>query len=121
MDQSTEGGEVRAYLLNNALQKITGTYYGETFKATVAYYFHNNRLIFYYMVSYQYKVPIYIDTHTKIDSTHETRYYFNSGKIIKYLNQPHQSLSLQRLNQEARETAIEVDRLKKLISNKKND
>lgn len=116
MNQSTEGGKVTAYFDGKELKKITGSYYGETFRLTEECYFYKNKPIFFYTIRNHYKVPINVDSHALVDSTFEDRYYFNGDNIIKYSCSPQRRLSSIMLNNAVKEASREAMRLTKLLN-----
>jgi hypothetical protein len=79
--ESTEGGELKAYFKERTLEKLSATFFGETGKALVEYYFWENQLIFVLRVESHYTKPM--SGVVKIKT--EERFYFADGKLIQWL------------------------------------
>lgn len=84
-DESTEGAILIGYYKKRYLKKITGTYYGETGKTIMEYYFNGSDFFFVYTKIFNYEKPIYIDTTAEVKSIEENRYYFHKGDLIKWM------------------------------------
>jgi len=96
--QSTEGGEATFFYLDNNLEKITETNYGEMGQNLTEYYFANNKLSFIYEKKMNYNRPItyvkelneeiedgiYFDIN-KSEIT-EVRNYFYDDELIKQIS-----------------------------------
>lgn len=85
-DESTEGAILIAYYDNKVLKKITGTYYGETGKTLMEYYFNGNDFFFIYSKEFNYEKPLSVDHSGKVASTTENRYYFYKEELIKWIS-----------------------------------
>jgi hypothetical protein len=95
---STEGGRANAYVdAEGYIQMLQVELYGESGKMSAQYYYRHASLIFVYYVFHRYNVPYYMTPEkakkigseafdhkkTKIE---EDRYYFDGGKMIRWLN-----------------------------------
>lgn len=84
-DNSSQGGELEVFHLENKISKATITYYGELGKVTKDFYFRNDSLFFIFEVICNYNQPITLgDYH--IESKEEYRYYIWNKSIIKYID-----------------------------------
>ena len=78
--------------------KIRIEYYGETGKLFREYYLKNNELLFVFDQEYHYNMPYYMDSTRAAESgfdqwfdpkktkLEESRYYFSSGKMIRWID-----------------------------------
>lgn len=95
-DCSASGGELKAYYHQKQLKKVVATYFGETGKAIIDYYFDNDHVFFIFRQDFQYNSPMYVvesdpemgieafdSNKTKIE---ENRYYFTNNKLIRWLD-----------------------------------
>ncbi len=96
---STEGGEAKVYRdAKGNVRLIQVEFFGESGKTFEEYYYQNGSLIFVFNERHDYNVPFYVTPElakeigsdeyfdgkkTKIT---ENRYYFNGGKMIRWLN-----------------------------------
>lgn len=80
--ESTEGGELTAYFLNQSLRKLVATFYGETGQAREEYYFWDDRLFFVLRVESRYDKPL----SGKVTSKSEERLYFVDDALIRWLD-----------------------------------
>ncbi len=118
--QSTNGGRVTAYFDSGELKKIVADYYNDTGKATYEYYYYHSKLIFYYGITYHYKIPLSANPkHIKIDSTYEGRLYFHNGVLVSYVNYPQKAFSQTQLNQVLTETLNEAAHILKLAAGRR--
>lgn len=85
LDETAEGAELTGYFENKELKKISGIYYGETFKTTMEYYYNGDEFFYVYAKIFFYERPIYIDNDPKIKSIEENIYYFYNGNLIKWI------------------------------------
>jgi len=79
---SAEGGDLTAWLLGGSLRKMTALHLGETGKASEDYYFWDNQLFFVLRVESRYTAPL----SGKVKSTAEDRFYFDDGKLIRWID-----------------------------------
>jgi hypothetical protein len=96
--ESTEGGQGLAYYSDNNIKLIEITWYGETGKRKIEYYFDNKQLFFAFDSRYQYNRPIYWNEKlakenndkevfdSKKTTVKEDRYYFLNDKLIRWIN-----------------------------------
>lgn len=82
LGMSLEGGLLKAYIANGELKKATITLFGETGRESYDLYYNANDLIFVMNTSYRYNAPF-----GKVVSKDENRYYFQNGKMIKWINE----------------------------------
>ncbi|HEX8691771.1 MAG TPA: hypothetical protein VF746_05090 [Longimicrobium sp.] len=80
MDQSTEGGRLDAYVCRGEVVKLVAVLYGETGRATEEFYLAGGRPYFVYRVSLRYERPF-----GKVASTGEDRFYFQAGRLVRWL------------------------------------
>lgn len=79
---STEGGELTAYFDGPEIVKIAVTNYGETNSFFEEFYYSDEKLIFVYR-----KQEIYDEPMSKVVRTKENRFYFNDGRLIRWVNE----------------------------------
>lgn len=96
---SADGGAATAYRDGkNNIRLIRVELYGESGKEFEEYYYRNGMLIFAFYESHQYNVPYYVTEETAKDAggvafdpkktlVTEGRYYFDKGKMIRWLNE----------------------------------
>ena len=82
MGFSTEGGELTAYSEGPEIRKIVALFQGESGRALEEYYYWNDELQFVYRKDDTYSEP----RSGKVTSSVETRFYFENGKLIRWLN-----------------------------------
>ena len=80
---STEGGQMVAYSDGPSIMKIAATFYGESGKASEAYYYRDNKLIFVLRTDYRYNKPF----SGKVARTTMNRYYFSDDKLIRWIDE----------------------------------
>lgn len=97
LEESTEGGELKKYYLQQQLQKMIEHHLGETYQSLTEYYYLQGKLSFVYEKNIRYNRPIYYDSATMKASGDtevfdlskatitETRSYFNDGKMLLQL------------------------------------
>ena len=86
---STEGGELIAYLDGGSIVKIVANFYGETGKALEEYYYEDGQLIFVFRKDFRYSKPLY----GRVVSSQAQRFYFDRGKMIRWLNEKGKAVS----------------------------
>lgn len=115
LEESTEGGELKKYFLNQQLQKMIEHHLGETYQTLTEYYYLQGKLSFVYEKNLRYNRPIYYDSAamkasgdteafdlSKASIT-ETRSYFNvDGQMLLQLkdgkaNQQNNAAETERL------------------------
>ena len=126
INESTEGGEVTFYYLNNVLEKMVTRNFGETFQQLTEYYLLNGQLSFVFEKFYKYNCPIYYDsTSMKENNDNQTfdfekseivedRSYFEKGKLIHQVNNQDcgSPFSSDYLNTEQKRIMADFDKLK---------
>ncbi len=85
-DESSEGASITGYYSGRKLKKISGTYYGETGKSFVEYYYDGSNFFFVYSRESSYVVPLYVDRRGKVNEVKEDRFYFNNGELVKWIS-----------------------------------
>ncbi len=109
-DESTEGGEIVKYYKNGELKMIEKKLFGEMFKETNSYYFHEDKLFFAFIQHHQYLTPMYFEgelTEMKNAGTScefvsiprksnllENRYYFKNEKLFLWVDEEKVKLDL---------------------------
>jgi hypothetical protein len=83
---SLEGTEADYFAAGKDLKKITATSYGETYKAMTEIYYSGDNVIFVYRKFSSYDTQIGMNPPPKIVKVTESRFYFENGKMIKFLN-----------------------------------
>ncbi|NML64451.1 hypothetical protein HHL22_04455 [Hymenobacter sp. RP-2-7] len=96
--ESGEGGQGTAYYEGKEMKLLAVVHYEEMGKREAHYYYHNGQVFFALSSLYRYNRPIYYDKKTarnngdpeafdlkKAELT-ENRYYFQNGKLIRWLN-----------------------------------
>ena len=78
---SLEGGEMTAYFDGPAVVKIAAIHFGESGRTVEEYYFQQDKLIFVFEKVLKYSFPL----SGKVVSTRENRFYFQNGKMIRWL------------------------------------
>lgn len=78
--ESTEGGLLKKFYVNNKLEKMVEIHFGETGKLANEYYLLNNELSFYYSQNHTYNRPIYYDE--KMMKEFNDSVFFDSNKSI---------------------------------------
>jgi len=115
---STEGGEAKAFRDNMGnIPLIAVQLYGESGKVFEEFYYENGALIFAFYKQYHYNVPSYISQELAKEmggeafdpqksTITEDRYYFNNGKMIKWLDE--QEIPVQAESTEFKDTEKDV-------------
>lgn len=80
---SLEGTEATFYRSGDDLRKVTARMYGETYKATGEFYYHDGKLIFGYIRHSQYDTQIGLSKPVKVIRVEDQRYYFKNGELIR--------------------------------------
>lgn len=79
---SGEGGTMEAYLDGDSVKKIVLHFYGEMGRTDEDYYFWNDKLIFIFRRESTYDRPL----SGKVKSIKENRFYFDDGRMIRWIN-----------------------------------
>ena len=83
---SLEGTEATYFVSGKGLRKIVAKSFGETFNAVTELYYQGEELIFVYRKFNRYDTQIGMNPPPKVVSVKETRFYYSSGKLIKFLD-----------------------------------
>ena len=111
--ESTEGGELIGYFKDSSLRKIAATFYGETGKALVEYYFWDGRLFFVLRAESRYTAPM----SGKVKSKTEERFYFDDEKLIQWLDAKKKPVALtEQAEQRSRELLVQARKYSTLIN-----
>lgn len=94
MEESAEGGQLKAYKHDGKIIKLKMLAFGETGRATKEYYFEKEKLIFAFTKEEYYDRPMYVEG-AKISKTLENRYYFYNEKLFKWLDPEKKEVDLQ--------------------------
>lgn len=98
-EYSTDGGEAKAFRDSKGnIRLIKVQLFGESGKVFEEFYYENGMLIFAFYRSHQYNVPYYVTPETAKESggvsfdpkkttITEDRYYFDKGRMIRWLNE----------------------------------
>jgi len=81
-EESTEGGELTAYLKNSSVRKLSAKFFGEMGRTVMEYYFWDNQLIFVLRVESRYTKIL----SGVVKSKTEERFYFADGSLIRWLD-----------------------------------
>ncbi|MGV0918897.1 hypothetical protein ACTS94_00710 [Empedobacter falsenii] len=113
-DDSTEGGFINYYFLNDKLEKIVVRKFGESGQYLAEYYLLNDKLSFVFEQDTTYNFPLYWkefdDKKSKIE---ESRYYFEDRKLIHFIGKS------KNYKPESENTLVEFDELFKMKNNSK--
>ncbi len=86
-DDSTEGGFINYYYLNEILEKILVRKFGESGQYLAEYYFANNNLSFVYEKDTKYNAPLYWKEYdAKKDESDEKRFYLYDEQLIQVIH-----------------------------------
>ncbi len=85
--ESTEGGIVYFYFMNNILEKMDINYYGEGGYTKVHYFFKDQQVSFVHEELYHYNAHMYMPEfdYSKTKKGEDFRFYYVDGKFIKGL------------------------------------
>jgi len=78
---SAEGGQLLAYFHGPTVMKIAATYFGEMGKTSEDFYYWDGKLIFVLRSEATYDKPL----SGKVVKRVEDRFYFNNGKLIRWI------------------------------------
>lgn len=81
-EESTEGGELTAYLKDSSVRKLSAKFFGEMGRTVYEYYFWDNQLIFVLRVESRYTKIL----SGVVKSKTEERFYFADGSLIRWLD-----------------------------------
>ena len=87
---SLEGGDLVAYFDGPAVVKLVANHYGESGSAFEEYYYVGGKLIFVFRRDQQYDRPL----SGKVVRTEESRFYFESGHLIRWLDEKGKQVAL---------------------------
>ncbi len=98
LDGSSEGGEAIAYFDKKKIKLIEATWYGESGKSSIQFYYHAGKLFFAFEQKHHYNRPVYWDEKMAKESgdnevydpkkskIEEDRLYFSDGKLYKWID-----------------------------------
>ncbi|MDM1061541.1 hypothetical protein HXZ62_03065 [Empedobacter falsenii] len=108
-DDSTEGGFINYYFLNDKLKKIVVRKFGESGQYLAEYYLLNNKLSFVFEQDTTYNFPLYWkEFNDKKSKIEEFRYYFEDRKLILFIGKS------ENYKTESENTLVEFDELIKI-------
>lgn len=81
-EESTEGGQLTAYLKDSSVRKLSANFFGEMGRTLMEYYFWDNQLIFVLRVESRYTKIL----SGVVKSKTEERFYFADGSLIRWLD-----------------------------------
>lgn len=85
-DDSTEGGFINYYFLNDNLEKIVVQKYGESGNYLSEYYIMNAQLSFVFEQYTTYNFPLYWkEFDSEKSKIEEKRYYFDNNKLLHFI------------------------------------
>lgn len=116
--ESTEGGELKSYYQNEALQKADVNYYGEMGKLTEEYYFSEGNVFFVFTQQHAYDQPIYMEG-SKVVKTEEHRYYFHNNKLIRWLDPNKEKVADADFKQKESEIFQKINELEEALESPK--
>lgn len=82
-EETSEGGQMTFYAAGKELKKAIVEAYGETGKSRTELYYAQGELIFASRTTVGYKTPISVGPQLQIASTHNERFYFAGGKLLR--------------------------------------
>ncbi|MGV0964541.1 hypothetical protein [Empedobacter falsenii] len=113
-DDSTEGGFINYYFLNDKLEKIVVRKFGESGQYLAEYYLLNNKLFFVFEQDTTYNFPLYWkEFNDKKSKIEEFRYYFEDRKLILFIGKS------ENYKTESENTLVKFDELLKMKNNSK--
>ena len=85
-ENSSEGGELKAFKDLNEVRLIEANYYGHMGKTEAEFYYKNGQLYFIFLKRFSYNLPTTEAGYDK-DKTivEESRYYFWNNKMIRWI------------------------------------
>ena len=81
-EESTEGGQLTAYLKDSSVRKLSANFFGEMGRTLMEYYFWDNQLIFVLRVESRYTKIL----SGVVKSKTEERFYFADDSLIRWLD-----------------------------------
>ncbi|MDH0673534.1 hypothetical protein N5D03_03130 [Empedobacter sp. GD03861] len=113
-DDSTEGGFINYYFLNDKLEKIIVRKFGESGQYLAEYYLLNDKLSFVFEQDTTYNFPLYWkEFDDKKSIIEESRYYFEDRKLIHFIGKS------KNYKTESKDTLDEFDEIIKMENNYK--
>jgi hypothetical protein len=91
--ESTEGGLIKLYVSEGETVMMHCEFYGEGGNLMEEFYFWNGQLYFVYTVQELYDRPIYMEG-SQVSEKNENRYYFDNGKMIRWLDEKKQKVNI---------------------------
>lgn len=83
---SLEGTVATYFTSGKRLKKITAKSYGETYNSTTELFYQGDQLIFVFQKFNRYDTQIGSDKPVKVVMVKESRFYFENGRMIRFLN-----------------------------------
>jgi len=112
MGESTEGGELTAWLAGQSLRKLSAKFYGEMGQALEEYYLWDDRLFFVLRVESRYDKPL----SGVVKSKTEERFYFADGALIRWLDSAKKEVSAgAKFDERGRDFLSQAERYSALV------
>lgn len=90
-EKETTEESATAFFHKKVLVKINATFYKETGKSVVEYYYENGKPLFIYEKDITYNRPVSAAP-PSIKSTQENRLYYENGVLIKWIDDHHKEV-----------------------------
>ncbi len=130
--ESLEGAEMDAFYQGQELQLVIVHHFGEMYQTFTEYYYEQGKAFFVYQRSFQYNRPMYWDSITAKANQdtvvfnfyksrlEENRYYFNNGKLIRWINEFKKEVppGTEDYKREEKEVLQYEDKIRKRLSEK---
>lgn len=114
LDESSEGGELLAYLKNGKIKKLEVKQYGHMGQWLFDYYFSDEQLVFAFSQNIKYNKPATMEG-SKISERKENRYYFHKYLLYKWLDPNNEEVSKSIYEEKGNELNRNVFELKRKI------
>lgn len=91
VEKETTEESATAFFHNNGIVKINATFYKETGKSVVEYYYENGKPLFIFEKEFDYNKPISVDP-VHIRAIKENRLYYENGMLMKWIDDRHKEV-----------------------------
>lgn len=91
VEKETTEESATAFFHNNSIVKINATFYKETGKSVVEYYYESDKPLFIYEKDINYYKPVSAAP-PSIKSTQENRLYYENGMLMKWIDDRHKEM-----------------------------
>lgn len=120
MDESTEGGELKAYYQDEDLKKVVASYFGEMGKTVEEYYFSEENAFFIFTQQYSYDKPITVEG-SAVKQIEENRYYLHKNKLMRWIGSNKEKVANSSFSQKEPEVLQKIKDLKKKLGSENVD